>query len=80
MFFFIKIIKRQNNSGVGVQILFQVTQHIRDIQLMKSFISFFNCGQYVKPSSKDECYFQCTKFSDNFEILVPFLKNILLEV
>jgi hypothetical protein len=51
--FFIKITKGRNKSGVGVQILFQVAQHIRDTKLLKNLISFFNCGQYVQTLNKE---------------------------
>lgn len=51
--FFIKITKGRNKAGVGVQILFQLTQHIRDTELLKNFISFFNCGQFLQPLNKE---------------------------
>ena len=35
--FFIKILKDRNKAGVGVQLVFQVTQHTRDEALLKSF-------------------------------------------
>ena len=50
--FFVKITKGRNIAGVGVQILFQVSQHIRDTEVLKNFISFFNCGQYVQIQNK----------------------------
>ena len=63
--FFVKINKGRNRAGIGVQLVFQVAQHIRDIELMKSFVSYFKCGQYVRPIQKEWGYFQCTKFFDN---------------
>lgn len=53
--FFIKITKNRNTAGMGVQLLFQVAQHVRDTQLLKNLINFFNCGQYVQTSNK-ECF------------------------
>jgi len=44
---FIKITEGRNIAGVGVQLVFQVSQHIRDQELMKSFINYFKCGLYV---------------------------------
>lgn len=73
--FFIKITKGRNTAGAGVQILFQVTQHVRDTELLKDFMSFFNCGQYVQISNKEWGYFQCTKFLDNFEKIIPFFNK-----
>jgi LAGLIDADG endonuclease len=45
--FFIKVNKNRNKAGVGVQLVFQVSQHIRDQELLKSFVSYFNCGKYI---------------------------------
>lgn len=45
--FFVKITKDRNRAGVGVQLVFQVAQHIRDEELMKSFVAYFKCGRYV---------------------------------
>lgn len=44
--FFVKIKKGKNKVGVGVQLVFQVSQHTRDEELMKSFVTFFKCGHY----------------------------------
>jgi len=70
--FFIKITKGRNKAGVGVSLGFQVSQHIRDEILLKSFVTYFKCGHYVKPFQKEWGYFQCTKFSDNYNIIKPF--------
>ena len=52
-FFFIKVNKSRNKAGVGVQLVFQVFQHIRDQELLKSFVSYFNCGQYINSLQKE---------------------------
>ena len=86
--FFIKVNKSRNKAGVGVQLVFQVSQHIRDQELLKSFVSYFNCalafdhsndngqsrakGQYINSNKKEWGYFQCTKFSDIYNIIIPF--------
>ena len=70
--FFIKVNKSRNKAGVGVQLVFQVSQHIRDQELLKSFASYFNCGQYINSLQKEWGYFQCTKFSDIYNIIIPF--------
>ena len=43
--FLIKIQKFKNRVGYTVHLVFQLTQHIRDKQLIKSFIALFNCGR-----------------------------------
>jgi hypothetical protein len=70
--FFIKINKDRNKVGVGVQLIFQITQHIRDEELIKSFVKYFNCGQYYKSPQNDWGNYMCTKFSDNYNIIMPF--------
>lgn len=70
--FFVKITKNRNTAGAGVQILFQVSQHERDIELLKSFINFFNSGRYVQSPYHKWGYYECTKFADNFEIIKAF--------
>lgn len=44
--FKIKLSKSLTKSGVQVTLIFQLTQHSRDEQLMKSFKSYFKCGKY----------------------------------
>ncbi len=38
-------------SGVQVSLLFKITQHARDKELMKNFIDYFNCGYISKNST-----------------------------
>lgn len=70
--FFISLNKGRNKIGVGFNLIFQVSQHIRDELLLKSFIQYFKCGYYVKPSNEEWGHFQCTKFSDIYNIIIPF--------
>jgi LAGLIDADG endonuclease len=51
--FFVKINKGRNKVGIGVQLVFQVAQHIRDEELMKSLVTYFGCGRYIIPSNKE---------------------------
>lgn len=60
-------------------LLFKVTQHIRDRQLMESFIDYFKCGYYSLGAERGD--FKVTKFSDINEIVIPFFKeNCILGV
>ena len=78
--FFVKILKDRNRFGVGVELIFQVTQHTRDEALMKSLVTYFKCGRYDVPGGKNWGHFLCTIFSDNYNIILPFLVNTWLEV
>jgi hypothetical protein len=55
---------------------FQVTQHDRDLLLMKKLIEFFNCGRLEKAGSASSLV--VTKLSLINEIIVPFFKNYCL--
>nr|YP_010130171.1 LAGLIDADG endonuclease [Clavaria fumosa]QPZ51073.1 LAGLIDADG endonuclease [Clavaria fumosa] len=60
--FFIKIIKSKAKTGVTVRLLFQLTQHSRDEQLMKSLIDYLEGGYVIK--YKEALYYRIEKFSD----------------
>lgn len=69
--FFINIRKDKNNKPIGVNLLFQIAQHVRDEKLLKSFISFFNCGHYYNYYNANWGYFRTVKFSDNYNTIIP---------
>jgi LAGLIDADG endonuclease len=55
---------------------FYLTQHIKDEQLLKSFITFFECGKIFKSSAeKLSGVFTIQKLSDILEKLIPFFKK-----
>jgi hypothetical protein len=70
--FFVKITKGRNNVGIGIQLVFQITQHIRDEELIKNLVTYFGCGRLVVPNNKEWGYYQCTKFEDNYNIILDF--------
>jgi hypothetical protein len=51
--------------------MFTISQHSRDEQLMKSFISYFGCGHYVPRNNKDIGEFIVTKFEDINNKVIP---------
>lgn len=71
--FFINIYKANTKMGVGVKLVFRVTQHIRDKSLMRSFILYLDCGKVYKKTSKDAVDFMVTGFSDLTDKVIPFL-------
>jgi len=77
--FKIGLVKRANRKIDQAYIAFQITQHSRDEQLLKSFIDFFGCG-ILEPSYRGPAVnFAVYKFSDNYAKIIPFFKehNIL---
>jgi hypothetical protein len=53
---------------------FQITQHSKDEQLMKSLVSYLGCGRY-ETSQGDIGNYVCTKFSDINEKIIPFFSK-----
>lgn len=65
--------------GQTVRMKFQITQHVRDDELMKKFITFFQCGR-IESTSHNLCLnFVVTKFKDINEKIVPFFDKYPME-
>nr|3QQY_A Chain A, Ribosomal protein 3/homing endonuclease-like protein fusion [Ophiostoma novo-ulmi subsp. americana] len=81
--FFVNLIKSKSKLGVQVQLVFSITQHIKDKNLMNSLITYLGCG-YIKEKNKSEFSwldFVVTKFSDiNDKIIPVFQENTLIGV
>lgn len=54
---------------------FQITQHIRDYELIKSLVTYFDCGRITIPSGYAHCNFIVEKFADLSEKIIPFFTN-----
>ena len=73
--FYISVTKSLTNvCGFKVQSVFQITQHIRDVRLIRSLISYLDCGKLVT-SSDNKVQFRVENFSDNFEKVSKFFDN-----
>lgn len=72
--FMIKISKSPASKlGLGVQLIFQLTQNNRDEELMKCILTYFGCGTLVKDGTKT--VYVVRKLSNNLDIIIPFFKN-----
>jgi len=72
--FFVDVYKsKARKQGMGVKLLFKLTQHSRDEYLMNSFINYFNCGNVYK--FKQACDYKVVKISDIQEKIINFFKN-----
>lgn len=74
---------RKAKLGYGVQLSFQITQNERDIELIKSLVSYLGCGRLVvnEKHNGSKVNFNVTKFSDIQELIIPFfLKHKILGV
>ena len=74
--FMIIIYKSKTRVGYGVQLIFQLTQHSRDQNLMQSFIIYFKCGYIsIKKNRPNEVNYIVTKFDDILNKIIPFFKK-----
>lgn len=66
-------------TGYQVQLKFILTQHSRDIQLMKNLVNYFGCGTLTKDSRKPVVFLTITNFSDIIQKIIPFFNKYPLE-
>lgn len=69
----------ESEKRVQVQLVFSITQHIRDQALMNSLISYLGCGNIKHHEKYSWLQFIVTKFSDINENIIPiFIENKIL--
>ncbi len=76
-------IRLANNStfklGVQVQLIFQITQDYKELEVMESIVHNLDCGQVRKRKyieNKDNCVdYMVTKFSDIDQKIIPFFSK-----
>ena len=72
--FTIKISESQTHSlGYKIQLVFLITQHSRDSDLIKLFIIYLECGYVYK--NRETSGFYVTKFKDIVEKIIPFFQK-----
>ena len=70
----VKIFKSNaSKMGVTVRLVFQLSQHQRDEQLMKSFIYYLDCGNVHR--DRNYLKFEVTNINDICEKIIPFFKK-----
>ena len=62
------------NKLTSASLIFKVTQHVRDTDLLKQLINYFNCG-YYKACTNNAGDFIVTKFNDINSIIIPFFNK-----
>lgn len=76
--FLVQMAKYGKGKLDGVSLSFKVSQHLRDELLLRSFISFFECGlfNYHRGNSKSGSgVFIVRKFADIRDKILPFFKD-----
>ena len=69
---------RTSKLGWEVKLRFYITQHIRDIELMRSFINLFGCGEVVKRSDGKSVDFKVNRFPELVKNVIPFFERMPL--
>lgn len=62
--------------GTKVQLEFNLTQHMRDEQLMKDIAKFFNCGSVYL--NRETYVYRVVSLSNIIEKIIPFYQNNLI--
>lgn len=76
--FFIEIFKHTTKIGFGVKLKFQITQHIRDQELLRKLINKLDCGRYETSIGRNWGNFVVTRFSDIESKILPLFTDYLI--
>jgi hypothetical protein len=63
----------KNKISHAVQLIFKLTQHKRDKELLELIAKFLNCGA-VYSHSENAFVFNVTNFADIIKIIIPIFK------
>jgi len=78
--FLVQITKSGQGKLDAVSLSFKISQHSRDEQLLRSFISFFGSGLFNYHSGNNKSgVFIVRKFSDISEKILPFFSDHKIE-
>lgn len=71
--FFVNIFKSSTILGKTSRLVFKLTQHFRDVDLMNRLMEFFGAGKIYK--SRDTVYLHITKLDDINVKVIPFFEK-----
>jgi len=74
-------IRNSNAYKVGCQVtlVFQISQHLRDLELMNSIVEYLETGRLIHRKSHPLVVYEVTKFSEIEEKIIPFLEKYPLQ-
>jgi len=75
--FFFFILKATTKTGFAVSLMFKITQHAKDMELLGSLTSYLSCGQVYL--SKDRADWVVSKLADLELILELFKQSLLID-
>jgi hypothetical protein len=77
--FFVDLFKSPKNKfGERVNLRFTITQHARDVKLLKNIITFLDCGN-IQSNLDSTKKVLVSKFSDITEKIIPFFDKYTLK-
>nr|QID02896.1 hypothetical protein [Orbilia oligospora] len=78
---FLISIRESNIYKVGYQVtlIFQISQHLRDLELMTRIVEYLQAGRLIHRKNHPLVVYTVTKFSDIEEKIIPFLEKYRLQ-
>ena len=77
--FLVKTWKSQTNkTGIGIRLAFTLTQHHRDVELLRSIIKELGCGRIVVRPNVSTVELEVTKLSHLTEVIIPLFSKYSL--
>jgi hypothetical protein len=72
--FLIRVSKSSDKVINRAQLVFTISQHVRDENLLRCILNYLNCGRYRIYSSRNLGDYICTNFEDIYTKVIPFFK------
>ena len=77
--FFISLYKSERRkAGYAVSLVFSLSQHVKDIELLERFVKYLACGTVRKTNTRESAEWIITKSEDINLKLIPFLTKYTL--
>jgi len=65
--------------GCQVSLIFQISQHLLDVELMEGIVKYLNAGRLIIRNNHPLVVYVVTKFTDIEKIIIPFLQEYSLK-
>nr|YP_009240557.1 LAGLIDADG endonuclease [Pyronema omphalodes]AMO66529.1 LAGLIDADG endonuclease [Pyronema omphalodes] len=72
------IYKAETRTGFNVQVRVQITQHPRDMELLKRIIPYLGCGRFVQ-ATRGDCNYVVSSILDICTKVIPFFDKYCIE-
>lgn len=72
--FRVDVYNSKTSTGKAVTLRFKLSQHVRDIELLRSIIAYLGCG-YINSSGEDVVDLMVSSLGDHLQYILPFFKE-----